>query len=136
MNAGSPPPETQPPKSSSKPLDAAYDVALLDLDGVVYLGGTAIPGAAEALRKADSSGMRLAYVTNNSSRTPSAIAAQVAGFGVPVDFGPTRLVRSGALAGASATALLPGAPSALLAAACSSISTTRTGYSAKHSFQR
>jgi HAD superfamily hydrolase (TIGR01450 family) len=27
--------------------------------------------------------MRLAYVTNNSSRTPAAIAAQLAGFGVP-----------------------------------------------------
>ena len=48
---------------------------MLDLDGVVYLGGTAIPGAAEALRKADAAGMRLAYVTNNAFRTPAAIAA-------------------------------------------------------------
>ena len=35
------------PRGSQEPLDTAYDVALLDLDGVVYLGGTAIPGAAE-----------------------------------------------------------------------------------------
>jgi glycerol 3-phosphatase-2 len=83
VSAGSPQQETQLPKSSSKPLDATYDVALLDLDGVVYLGGTAIPGAAEALRKADSSGMRLAYVTNNAFRTPAAVAALLVSMGVP-----------------------------------------------------
>ena len=33
-------------------LAAAYDVLLLDLDGVVYIGGTAIPGAPEALQRA------------------------------------------------------------------------------------
>ena len=62
-----------------EPLSSAYDVALLDLDGVVYLGGSAVPGAADALAKAPASGMRLAFVTNNASRTPSAIAAQLTG---------------------------------------------------------
>ena len=70
-------------RGSAEPLDTAYDVALLDLDGVVYLGGTAIPGAAEALRKADAAGMRLAYVTNNAFRTPAAIAALLTSIGVP-----------------------------------------------------
>jgi HAD superfamily hydrolase (TIGR01450 family) len=70
-------------RGSADPLDTAYDVALLDLDGVVYLGGTAIPGAAEALRKADAAGMRLAYVTNNAFRTPAAIAALLTSFGAP-----------------------------------------------------
>jgi glycerol-1-phosphatase len=70
------------PRGSAKPLDTVYDVALLDLDGVVYLGGTAIPGAAEALRKAGAAGMRLAYVTNNAFRTPAAIAALLTSFGV------------------------------------------------------
>jgi len=74
---------TKGPHASADPLDAAYDVALLDLDGVVYLGGTPIPGAAEALRKADAAGMRLAYVTNNAFRTPAAIAALLTSFGVP-----------------------------------------------------
>ena len=64
------------------PLDTAYDTALLDLDGVVYIGGAAIPGAADALRKADAAGMRLAYVTNNAFRTPAAIAALLTSFGV------------------------------------------------------
>jgi len=78
------PPESTPqaPRGCADPLDTAYDVALLDLDGVVYLGGAAIPGAAEALRKADAAGMRLAYVTNNAFRTPAAIAGLLTGFGV------------------------------------------------------
>ena len=71
------------PRGSEEALDTAYDVALLDLDGVVYLGGTPIPGAAEALRKADAAGMRLAYVTNNAFRTPAAIAELLTSFGVP-----------------------------------------------------
>jgi glycerol-1-phosphatase len=70
------------PRGSEEPLTSAYDVALLDLDGTVYLGGAAIPGAAEALRKADAAGMRLAYVTNNAFRTPAAIAALLVSFGI------------------------------------------------------
>jgi glycerol-1-phosphatase len=73
---------TSAPRGSAEPLDTAYDVALLDLDGTVYLAGAAIPGAPEALRKAAAAGMRLAYVTNNASRTPAAIAALLVGFGV------------------------------------------------------
>ncbi len=71
------------PRGCADPLDTVYDVALLDLDGVVYLGGAAIPGAAEALRKADAAGMRLAYVTNNAFRTPAAVAELLTTFGVP-----------------------------------------------------
>ena len=66
-----------------EPPATCYDVALLDLDGVVYLGGHPIPGAAEALGKAAASGMRLAFVTNNASRTPAAVAAQLTALGVP-----------------------------------------------------
>jgi glycerol 3-phosphatase-2 len=64
-------------------LHEAYDVALLDLDGVVYIGGNAVPGAPGALRRAREGGMRLAYVTNNASRTPAAVAALLSGMGVP-----------------------------------------------------
>jgi glycerol 3-phosphatase-2 len=70
------------PRASDQALCTAYDAALLDLDGVVYLGGKAIPGAAAALGEAARAGMRLAYVTNNASRSPSAIAAQLASLGV------------------------------------------------------
>jgi glycerol-1-phosphatase len=59
-----------------------YDVALLDLDGVVYLGSTAIPDVPEALAEVRKSGMRLAFVTNNASRTPAAVAEMLTGMGV------------------------------------------------------
>lgn len=70
-------------KGSSQPLSDRYDAALLDLDGVVYLGGRPIAGAAGALMAAAKRGMKLAYVTNNASRSPHAIAAQLSAMGVP-----------------------------------------------------
>jgi glycerol 3-phosphatase-2 len=59
-----------------------YDVALLDLDGVVYLGSTAFDGVARALAEIRATGMRLAFVTNNASRTPEAVARMLTGMGV------------------------------------------------------
>jgi glycerol-1-phosphatase len=67
---------------SKERLSECYDAALLDLDGVVYLGRNPIAGAAGALREAARRGMRLAFVTNNASRTPNAVAAQLVGMGV------------------------------------------------------
>ena len=67
-----------------KTIAEAYDVLLFDLDGVVYIGGIAIPGAPEALQKAKRSGAHVAYVTNNASRTPAAVAALLEGMGAPV----------------------------------------------------
>jgi glycerol-1-phosphatase len=72
-------------RGSEQPLNEAYDAALLDLDGVVYLSGAAIAGAPEALAQARRRGMQLAFVTNNASRTPSATAAQLTRLGVPAD---------------------------------------------------
>lgn len=71
------------PRACGEPLSRAYDVALLDLDGVVYIGGKAVPGASQALQKASGEGMRLAYVTNNAYRTPAAVAQILTGLGVP-----------------------------------------------------
>ena len=75
--------ETALPRSSEHPPSGVYDVALLDLDGVVYTGGAAVTGATEALAEARGRGMRLGFVTNNASRSPSAIAAQLNRLGVP-----------------------------------------------------
>lgn len=49
-----------------------------DLDGVVYLGGRAIPGSAEALKELTESGWQVVFCTNNSSRTPTQVAAKLA----------------------------------------------------------
>jgi HAD superfamily hydrolase (TIGR01450 family) len=69
--------------SSEKPLAQRYDVALLDLDGVIYVGPNGVPGAAEALARARVAGMRLAFVTNNALRTPAVVAAHLTELGVP-----------------------------------------------------
>ncbi len=75
-------PQQDLPQGSAEPLCQRYDAALLDLDGVIYLGGAPVPGAPKALAQAAEAGMRLAFVTNNASRSPSAIAAQLTGLGV------------------------------------------------------
>jgi glycerol 3-phosphatase-2 len=76
-------PSALAPRGCAGALSEAYDVALLDLDGVVYVGSAVVPGAAEALREAASRGMRHAFVTTNASRTPAAIAAHLTRLGVP-----------------------------------------------------
>ncbi|MER5969954.1 HAD-IIA family hydrolase [Streptomyces sp. NPDC002055] len=74
-------------EASGRPLSEAYDTALLDLDGVVYAGGAAIDHAVESLAAARSGGMHLAYVTNNASRTPEAVAEHLTRLGVPAGTG-------------------------------------------------
>ncbi|WP_216844088.1 HAD-IIA family hydrolase [Phytoactinopolyspora alkaliphila] len=63
-------------------LAHVYDVALLDLDGVVYIGASAVHHAPEALLAAREEGMRLAFVTNNASRAPEAVAAHLTELGI------------------------------------------------------
>lgn len=60
----------------------AYDCAMLDLDGVVYVGDQVVEGAAEVLEQVRAEGMTLAFVTNNASRTPSQVADRLTSLGV------------------------------------------------------
>ncbi|AZM51931.1 HAD family hydrolase [Streptomyces sp. WAC 01529] len=64
-------------------LAQEYDAALLDLDGVVYVGPYAVEHAAPSLARAEALGMRLAYVTNNAYRTPLAVCEHLRGLGLP-----------------------------------------------------
>ena len=59
-----------------------YDVVLLDLDGVLYRWPDPIPGAADAVAALRGAGKRLAFVTNNSSRTPAQVAERLRSVGV------------------------------------------------------
>jgi len=68
--------------SCDRPLEEAYDAALLDLDGVLYVGPDAVPHAAPAVSAARRSGMRLAFVTNNASRRPEVVAAHLTSLGI------------------------------------------------------
>jgi glycerol 3-phosphatase-2 len=64
----------------------SFDVALFDLDGVVYVGLAEVPHAAGAIAAAAIRGMRPVYVTNNASRPPEEVVEQLVGFGLA----PTR----------------------------------------------
>lgn len=59
-----------------------YDVAMLDLDGVVYVGGRAVPGAPVHLAEASAAGLRAAYITNNAARPPLAVAQHLEELGI------------------------------------------------------
>ncbi|HET7327046.1 MAG TPA: HAD-IIA family hydrolase [Nocardioidaceae bacterium] len=66
----------------ARPLCERYDTVLFDLDGVVYVGSEAVPGAREAIDAARTAGMRPAFVTNNASRPPAQIAERLRELGV------------------------------------------------------
>lgn len=62
--------------------DTLFDGYLFDLDGTLYLGDRALPGAVEtvaALRRAD---RRIAFATNNPLYTAASYAAKLSGLGI------------------------------------------------------
>lgn len=50
---------------------------ICDLDGVIYRGRVALPGAPEALKRLGDSGARVLFVTNNSTRSPADSARKI-----------------------------------------------------------
>ena len=93
----------------AQPLTSRYDSALLDLDGVLYIGPDAVPEAPEAVAAARTAGMRVAFVTNNASRTPDVVAAHLSSLGIPA--GPEDVVTSAQAAATLVAELVPpGAP--------------------------
>ena len=68
--------------ASARALVEAYDLAMFDLDGVVYIGDDAVPGAPAHLARVRGSGVHLAFITNNASRPPAAVAEKLVGLGI------------------------------------------------------
>ncbi len=66
-------------------LISRFDALLSDLDGVVYAGPHAIPGAVESLSRLAGLGIGLGYVTNNASRTPAQVAQHLRDLGAPAE---------------------------------------------------
>jgi glycerol 3-phosphatase-2 len=60
------------------PLEGV-ELILADLDGVVYKGENAIPGAVESLNRA---GVAVGYITNNASRTAQSVAEHLSRLGL------------------------------------------------------
>ncbi|HEX6230822.1 MAG TPA: HAD-IIA family hydrolase [Actinomycetota bacterium] len=69
-----------------------YGCVLFDLDGVLYRGEEAVPGAPETLARLRASGTRVAFLTNNSSRTAEQVAAKLERLGIPAE--PSEVVTS------------------------------------------
>jgi glycerol 3-phosphatase-2 len=103
-------------RTSAGPLTSAYDLAMFDLDGVVYVGEAAVSGAPEAISTAREAGMHIAFVTNSAARPPEVVAAHLTGLGVTAS--PDDVVTSAQAAahlvrqrfGSGAKALLVGGP--------------------------
>jgi HAD superfamily hydrolase (TIGR01457 family) len=70
----------------------AYDAFLVDLDGVLYRGDSPIAKAPETLKALRAMGKRLAFVTNNSARTPEAVVAHLGSVGIDAE--PTEVETS------------------------------------------
>lgn len=68
--------------ASARPLVETYDLAMFDLDGVVYIGDGAVTGAPEHLIRARATGAHLAFITNNASRAPESVAAKLRRLGI------------------------------------------------------
>ena len=113
--------------ASARPLSTAYDLALVDLDGVAYRGHLPIDGAASALAGARAAGMRVLFVTNNASREPQAVADQLTGLDIPT---PPQEVLTAAQAAALTlrTRLEPGAKVLVVGAAGLRTAVTEQGF--------
>lgn len=83
-------------KGTDRPLAEAYQLALLDLDGVVYRGKDPVEYAADSIRAAEAAGMTIEYTTNNSSRFQHVVADQLKGFGLDVE--PWQVITSSVVA--------------------------------------
>jgi glycerol-1-phosphatase len=59
-----------------------HDALLVDLDGTVYAGPDAVPGAVEALEAARKRGLTVSYVTNNAARAPGAVSEHLTRLGL------------------------------------------------------
>ncbi len=58
---------------------------LLDVDGVLHVSGKPIPGAAEAVNRLRAERHRLRFVTNNTTRSRTQLAAELRSFGIEID---------------------------------------------------
>jgi glycerol 3-phosphatase-2 len=61
-----------------------YDALFVDLDGVLHRGDRPVSGAAAALEEVRALGLRLVFLTNNSSRTPEEVAVRLGRMGFRV----------------------------------------------------
>ena len=82
-------------------------VVCCDLDGVIWRGDDPVPGSAEAIERLRRAGLRVAFLSNNSSQPVSAVIAKLERVGVAAE--PPDVLTSALSAAALLAAALPGA---------------------------
>jgi HAD superfamily hydrolase (TIGR01450 family) len=81
FQGGKPPHEKAWEAVPQRPL--AYDGMVIDLDGVVWLAGYPIEGAAEAIAHLRASGTQVLFLTNDPQRSREGYAARLRAMGIP-----------------------------------------------------
>ncbi|MDR2564986.1 MAG: HAD-IIA family hydrolase [Bifidobacteriaceae bacterium] len=69
----------------SDQLRRHFDVALTDLDGVLFRGNAPVAKAADAVAEARKAGLRFVFITNNASRPPKVAAAKLGSVRIPAE---------------------------------------------------
>jgi HAD superfamily hydrolase (TIGR01450 family) len=85
----------------------AYDLVILDLDGVVYLGEEPIPGAVVAIGRLRQEGPPVLFATNNASRSADEVAVLLTRLGIEAT-GADVVTSAAVAADALAERLAPG----------------------------
>ena len=73
--------------SIAEAIDAAKEKLawIFDLDGVIYTGDDAVPGATATIEQLQEAGKRIMFLTNNSTRTRGEYVAKLGSMGMQVD---------------------------------------------------
>ena len=65
-------------------MNRAIEAVLIDLDGVMYIGGTAVTGAQDAFHSLKEQGYRFRFVSNTTRKSRATIARQLEGMGLGI----------------------------------------------------
>ena len=94
-----------------------YDAALFDLDGVIYLGPLAVPGAAATMAELTAAGKAVMYVTNNAARAAETVVRQLQNLGFAAGIG--NVLTSAQVAASGLAEVLPAGAKVLVAGSAS-----------------
>jgi arabinose operon protein AraL len=73
------------------------EAAIFDLDGTLYVGETALPGAGEVVKRLRQVGMKVLFITNKPLEPRQSYAAKLTRLGIPCD--PDDVITSGFVLG-------------------------------------
>ncbi|WP_321530254.1 TIGR01458 family HAD-type hydrolase [uncultured Desulfuromonas sp.] len=71
-------------RSPSMPLPTTIHGLLIDLDGVLYVGETPVPGAQQVLKRLDDENIPRRYLTNTTTRTAASVVQKLRRMGFSV----------------------------------------------------